>query len=401
MQGGNKKMDQFIQYTPTEVVFGKETENQAGAEVKKWGGTKVLVVYGGGSAKRSGLLDRVEASLAKEGLAFEELGGVKPNPRLALAEEGVKKAVEMQADFILAVGGGSSIDTAKAVAHGAANPEEALWDIWTKKVPLTKSLPVGAVLTIPAAGSEMSDSAVLTNEAIGKKAGINTPFNRCKFAIMNPELAATLPKYQIACGVTDIMMHTMERYFIPESQCEMTDEIAEGLLRTVIKNGPKVLENPSDYNAMAEIMWCGSISHNGITGLGRPKDFLCHKLGHQLGAKFDEAHGATLSAVWGSWARYVYHLDEARFANYGRKVWNIDEKNDEKTAVAAIERTEEFFRSLHMPTCLGDMKMGIQPDEVLKEMAGKATAGDTVKVGAFQKMGEKELYEIYKKANHR
>ena len=233
-------MDQFIQYTPTEVVFGKETENQAGAEVKKWGGTKVLVVYGGGSAKRSGLLDRVEASLAKEGLAFEELGGVKPNPRLALAEEGVKKAVEMQADFILAVGGGSSIDTAKAVAHGAANPEEALWDIWTKKVPLTKSLPVGAVLTIPAAGSEMSDSAVLTNEAIGKKAGINTPFNRCKFAIMNPELAATLPKYQIACGVTDIMMHTMERYFIPESQCEMTDEIAEGLLRTVIKNGPKV-----------------------------------------------------------------------------------------------------------------------------------------------------------------
>ena len=199
-------MDQFIQYTPTEVVFGKETENQAGAEVKKWGGTKVLVVYGGGSAKRSGLLDRVGASLAKEGLAFEELGGVKPNPRLALAEEGVKKAVEMQADFILAVGGGSSIDTAKAVAHGAANPEEALWDIWTKKVPLTKSLPVGAVLTIPAAGSEMSDSAVLTNEAIGKKAGINTPFNRCKFAIMNPELAATLPKYQIACGVTDIMM---------------------------------------------------------------------------------------------------------------------------------------------------------------------------------------------------
>ena len=187
-------MDQFIQYTPTEVVFGKETENQAGAEVKKWGGTKVLVVYGGGSAKRSGLLDRVEASLAKEGLAFEELGGVKPNPRLALAEEGVKKAVEMQADFILAVGGGSSIDTAKAVAHGAANPEEALWDIWTKKVPLTKSLPVGAVLTIPAAGSEMSDSAVLTNEAIGKKAGINTPFNRCKFAIMNPELAATLPR---------------------------------------------------------------------------------------------------------------------------------------------------------------------------------------------------------------
>ena len=237
-------MDQFIQYTPTEVVFGKETENQAGAEVKKWGGTKVLVVYGGGSAKRSGLLDRVEASLAKEGLAFEELGGVKPNPRLALAEEGVKKAVEMQADFILAVGGGSSIDTAKAVAHGAANPEEALWDIWTKKVPLTKSLPVGAVLTIPAAGSEMSDSAVLTNEAIGKKAGINTPFNRCKFAIMNPELAATLPKYQIACGVTDIMMHTMERYFSNTEHTELLDRMSEGLLKTVMANTRKALAEP-------------------------------------------------------------------------------------------------------------------------------------------------------------
>ena len=400
MQGGNKKMDQFIQYTPTEVVFGKETENQAGAEVKKWGGTKVLVVYGGGSAKRSGLLDRVEASLAKEGLAFEELGGVKPNPRLALAEEGVKKAVEMQADFILAVGGGSSIDTAKAVAHGAANPEEALWDIWTKKVPLTKSLPVGAVLTIPAAGSEMSDSAVLTNEAIGKKAGINTPFNRCKFAIMNPELAATLPKYQIACGVTDIMMHTMERYFIPESQCEMTDEIAEGLLRTVIKNGPKVLENPSDYNAMAEIMWCGSISHNNMTGLGRPKDFACHKLGHEIGGMFDEAHGATLSAVWGSWARYVYQIDIPRFAHFGRKVWGIEEVDDIKAALAAIEETEKFFERIEMPVCIGQMKTGVLEDDVLMQMADSATKGDTVELGSFKKLKKQDMYEIYKAANH-
>ena len=400
MQGGNKKMDQFIQYTPTEVVFGKETENQAGAEVKKWGGTKVLVVYGGGSAKRSGLLDRVEASLAKEGLAFEELGGVKPNPRLALAEEGVKKAVEMQADFILAVGGGSSIDTAKAVAHGAANPEEALWDIWTKKVPLTKSLPVGAVLTIPAAGSEMSDSAVLTNEAIGKKAGINTPFNRCKFAIMNPELAATLPKYQIACGVTDIMMHTMERYFIPESQCEMTDEIAEGLLRTVIKNGPKVLENPSDYNAMAEIMWCGSISHNNMTGLGRPKDFACHKLGHEIGGMFDEAHGATLSAVWGSWARYVYQIDIPRFAHFGRKVWGIEEVDDIKAALAAIEETEKFFERIEMPVCIGQMKTGVLEDDVLMQMADNATKGDTVELGSFKKLKKQDMYEIYKAANH-
>ena len=418
-------MDQFIQYTPTEVVFGKETENQAGAEVKKWGGTKVLVVYGGGSAKRSGILNRVEASLAKEGLAFEELGGVKPNPRLALAEEGVKKAVEMQADFILAVGGGSSIDTAKAVAHGAANPAEALWDIWTKKVPLTKSLPVGAVLTIPAAGSEMSDSAVLTNEAIGKKAGINTPFNRCKFAIMNPELAATLPKYQIACGVTDIMMHTMERYFIPESQCEMTDEIAEGLLRTVIKNGPKVLENPSDYNAMAEgvlrtvirnglkayedqqnydalseIMWCGSLSHNGLTECGRGKDFSVHKFGHALSAKYDVAHGASLAAVWGAWAKYQYDEETVlwRFARFAEKVWGITEGSDHKRATEGIERTVAFFHSLGMPTSLHELDILNPSDEDLRALSMDATQQDTVKLSRIRKLGAQEVYEIYQMA---
>ena len=375
MQGGNKKMDQFIQYTPTEVVFGKETENQAGAEVKKWGGTKVLVVYGGGSAKRSGLLDRVKASLAKEGLAFEELGGVKPNPRLALAEEGVKKAVEMQADFILAVGGGSSIDTAKAVAHGAANPEEALWDIWTKKVPLTKSLPVGAVLTIPAAGSEMSDSAVLTNEAIGKKAGINTPFNRCKFAIMNPELAATLPKYQIACGVTDIMMHTMERYFIPESQCEMTDE-------------------------MAEIMWCGSLSHNGLTECGRGKDFSVHKFGHALSAKYDVAHGASLAAVWGAWAKYQYDEETVlwRFARFAEKVWGITEGSDHKRATEGIERTVAFFHSLGMPTSLHELDILNPSDEDLRALSMDATQQDTVKLSRIRKLGAQEVYEIYQMA---
>ena len=394
-------MQKFIQYTPTEILFGENAQAEVGKEVKKWGGSRVFIVYGGGSVKKSGLLAQVEEALEKEGLAYEEFGGVKPNPRMAYAQEGVEKAIEFGADFLLAVGGGSSIDTAKAIAHGVANPDWSLEEIWGGEITLTRSTPVGCVLTIAAAGSETSDSAVLTNEETGKKGGISTGLNRPKFAIMNPVLTYTLPKYQIACGVVDIMMHTLERYFIPNTRNQMTDEIAEGVLRVVIENGKKGLENPTDYDAMSEIMWCGSISHNGITGLGRPKDFLCHKLGHQLGAKFDEAHGATLSAVWGSWARYVYHLDEARFANYGRKVWNIDEENDEKTAVAAIEKTEEFFRSLHMPTCLGDMKMGVQPDEVLKEMAGKATAGDTMKVGAFQKMGEKELYEIYKKANHR
>ena len=393
-------MENFVQYAPTEVIFGKGTENQTGEEVKKWGGSRVLLVYGGGSAVRSGLIGRVEQSLTEAGIAYEEFGGVKPNPRLAFAEEGVQKALAFGADFILAVGGGSAIDTAKAIAHGTANPEEKLWDIWTRKVPLTRSLPVAAVLTIPAAGSEMSDSAVLTNEEIGKKAGINTPFNRCRFAVMNPELAATLPAYQVACGVTDIMMHTMERYFIPGIQCEMTDCIAEGLLRTVIRNGAKVYENPADYDAMAEVMWCGSLSHNNLTECGRGKDFSVHKLGHALSARYDIAHGASLAAVWGSWARYLYQ-DQAlgRFVQFAKNVWGIsgEGKSEQETALAGIEKTEEFFRSIGMPVSLS--QLGVQPGEQERmELSLDATMGDTVKLTRIRPLGAKEVNEIYQMA---
>lgn len=393
-------MENFVQYAPTEVIFGKGTENQTGEEVKKWGGSRVLLVYGGGSAVRSGLIGRVEQSLTEAGIAYEEFGGVKPNPRLAFAEEGVQKALAFGADFILAVGGGSAIDTAKAIAHGTANPEEKLWDIWTRKVPLTRSLPVAAVLTIPAAGSEMSDSAVLTNEEIGKKAGINTPFNRCRFAVMNPELAATLPAYQVACGVTDIMMHTMERYFIPGIQCEMTDCIAEGLLRTVIRNGAKVYENPADYDAMAEVMWCGSLSHNNLTECGRGKDFSVHKLGHALSARYDVAHGASLAAVWGSWARYLYQ-DQAlgRFVQFAKNVWGIsgEGKSEQETALAGIEKTEKFFRSIGMPVSLS--QLGVQPGEQERmELSLDATMGDTVKLTRIRPLGAKEVNEIYQMA---
>lgn len=393
-------MENFVQYAPTEVIFGKGTENQTGEEVKKWGGSRVLLVYGGGSAVRSGLIGRVEQSLTEAGIAYEEFGGVKPNPRLAFAEEGVQKALAFGADFILAVGGGSAIDTAKAIAHGTANPEEKLWDIWTRKVPLTRSLPVAAVLTIPAAGSEMSDSAVLTNEEIGKKAGINTPFNRCRFAVMNPELAATLPAYQVACGVTDIMMHTMERYFIPGIQCEMTDCIAEGLLRTVIRNGAKVYENPADYDAMAEVMWCGSLSHNNLTECGRGKDFSVHKLGHALSARYDVAHGASLAAVWGSWARYLYQ-DQAlgRFVQFAKNVWGIsgEGKSEQEAALAGIEKTEEFFRSIGMPVSLS--QLGVQPGEQERmELSLDATMGDTVKLTRIRPLGAKEVNEIYQMA---
>lgn len=394
-------MQSFVQYMPTKIVFGKDAQKEIGKLVKKFLASKVLIVYGGGSAQRSGLLDTVKKNLEQEGIAFEELGGVQPNPRLALAREGVKKAIEFGADLMLAIGGGSAIDTAKAIAVGAANPQIDIWDVWQGKATVSEAKPVGAILTISAAGSEMSDSAVITNSETSKKAGFNSDIVRPKFAVMNPELTYTLPKYQLTCGIVDILMHTLERYFTPVHGNQLTDEIAEGLMRTVIRNGKTAYENQEDYEAMSEIMWCGSLSHNNLTGLGRPKDFACHKLGHEIGGMFDEAHGATLSAVWGSWARYVYRLDTARFARYGEKVWNIKRENEEEAALAAIEMTEDFFRSLNMPVCIGELSIGVQPDEVLKKMADSATKGDTVKLGCFKPLDAQDMYEIYKAANHR
>lgn len=394
-------MKNFTQYMPTRVVFGKEAEKEAGKLVKEAGASKVLLVYGGGSVVRSGLLDTIKAELESEEIAYVELPGVQPNPRLALAREGIKKAIEFGAQLILAVGGGSVIDTAKAVAIGTANPGIDIWDdVWTGKEKISKVLPIGVVLTISAAGSEMSDSVVLTNGETGKKAGFNSDLIRPKFAMLNPELTYTLPKYQLTCGIVDIMMHTLERYFTPVAGNQLTDEIAEGMLRTLIHNGKIAYENQTDYDAMSEIMWCGSISHNNLTGLGRPKDFACHRLGHEISGFFDEAHGATLSAVWGSWARYVYKLDVARFANYGKKVWGIEADNEEEAAMQAIEATEEFFRYLHMPTSIGELSIGVQPDDVLKKMALSATSNDTVKIGCFKPLDAQNMYEIYKAANH-
>ncbi|WP_343083730.1 iron-containing alcohol dehydrogenase [Blautia producta] len=393
-------MQEFIYYAPTEVVFGKDAEKKTAEEVKKWGGSRVLLVYGGGSVKRSGLLDRIEAELEDAGIMFKEWGGVKPNPLLSFAEAGVKAAASFGADFILAVGGGSSIDTAKGIAHGTANPETSLWDIWTQKVPLTKSLPVGVVLTIAAAGSEMSDSAVLTNEEIGRKQGLSTDLNRVKFAIMNPELTYTLPKYQVTCGIVDIMMHTLDRYFTHTKGNQMTDEIAEALLRTVIENGRKALEDQTDYEAMSELMWCSSLSHNGITGLGAEKDFAPHKIGHELSAKYDVAHGASLSAVWEAWALYVYMEEPARFAQYGRKVWGVQAEDDVAAAREGIRKTVEYFRSLEMPVCLGELEAGVLTEEELMDMAERTTGKDTFSVANFKVLWQKDVYEILRMANH-
>ena len=385
-------MQEFIYYAPTEVVFGKDAEKKTAEEVKKWGGSRVFLVYGGGSVKRSGLLDRIEAELEDAGIVFKEWGGVKPNPLLSFAEAGVKAAASFGADFILAVGGGSSIDTAKGIAHGTANPETSLWDIWTQTV--------GVVLTIAAAGSEMSDSAVLTNEEIGRKQGLSTDLNRVKFAIMNPELTYTLPKYQVTCGIVDIMMHTLDRYFTHTKGNQMTDEIAEALLRTVIENGRKAFEDQTDYEAMSELMWCSSLSHNGITGLGAEKDFAPHKIGHELSAKYDVAHGASLSAVWEAWALYVYMEESARFAQYGRKVWGVQAEDDVTAAREGIRKTVEYFRSLEMPVCLGELEAGVLTEEELMDMAERATGKDTFSVANFKVLWQKDVYEIFRMANH-
>lgn len=392
-------MEKFIYYAPTEVVFGKKTELEVGNLVKKYDGTKVLIVYGGGSIVKNGLLERVETTLKTSGISVVLWGGVKPNPRLSHAKAGVELAIKEQVDFILAVGGGSAIDTAKGIAHGTANPDADLWDIWTKRIPIEKSLPIGVILTISAAGSEMSDSAVLTNEEIGKKSGFGTPLNRPKFTIMNPELTFTLSKYQIACGIADIMMHTLERYFIPNQNNRLTDEIAEGVLRTVIDNGRIAVQNPTDYGAMSEIMWCGSLSHNDLTGLGRGKDFCVHKFGHALSAKFDVAHGASLTTIWGHWANYVYENDLERFKHYAKAVWGIETEDAKCAAEEAIERTVAYFKEIGMPTRLSELGVGILDEETLKALSLDATMEGTVELSFIRKLGVDDVCRIFEMAN--
>ena len=394
-------MQSFQYYIKTNVVFGEGSVCRTAELVKKHGGSRVLVVYGGGSAKRSGLLDRVFALLDEALLPYDSIGGVQPNPRVELAREGVKRAVEFRADLILAVGGGSVIDTAKAIAHGAANPETDIWEFWKRRAVPTRSTPVGVILTIPASGSETSDSAVLTNEQECEKRGLNTDLNRPAFAILDPKLAMTLPPRQLSCGVTDILMHTLDRYFTPADDNELTDALAEALLRVVIRNGPKVVENENDLHAMSEIMWCGSVSHNGLTGLGAPREFTTHQLGHALSEKFDAIHGETLSAMWGSWARYVWETKPARFARFARNVWDVDDVDADEAAMLGIEATENFFRSLHMPVSLGELKdVGVQSEEGLQELALRCSYQKTRTIGSFRVLGYDEMLEIYRLANH-
>ncbi|WP_029541149.1 iron-containing alcohol dehydrogenase [Selenomonas sp. AB3002] len=394
-------MQSFNFKCPTEIVFGKGAEEHIAEKIKAYGKSRVFIVYGGGSVIETGLLPRIESQLTAAGLSLQVRGGVKPNPRLAWVRGAINDAMIFKADFILAVGGGSVIDSAKAVAHGVANPGVDIWDFWSGKVKLEKTTAIGAVLTLAAAGSETSDSAVLTNEETGKKSGLNTDLNRPTLAFMNPELAFTAPKRQVFCGIADILMHTMERYFTTDpAPNDMTDLIAEGLMKNVIKHSRTLLHDPKNYDAMSEIMWCGSLSHNNLTGLGRAKDFACHKLGHELSGRFDVTHGASLTTVWGSWAGYVWQDNPERFAKFAEKVWDITEGTVEEKAQKGIEITIAYFKELDMPTNFTELGIGVQNKEMIEYLADMVTANGTKTVATFHPIDKETAMEIYNMANH-
>ena len=389
-------MFDFKYYTPTKVIFGRKTEDQVADLIKEFGGTKVLIHYGGGSVVRSGLLDRVKNTLDQAGIAYVELGGAVPNPHLGLVYEGIELCRKENVDFLLAVGGGSAIDSAKAIGYGLAN-EGDVWDFYDYKRQVKGAVPLGVILTIAATGSEMSDSSVITKEEGLVKRGYSSDYGRPKFAIMNPELTMTLPDYQTACGCTDIMMHTMERYFTNGGNMEITDALAEGLLRTVKKNAVILRDDPKNYDARAEVMWAGSLAHNGLTGCGNDGgDWMTHKLEHELGGLYDVAHGAGLAAIWGSWARYVYKNCLPRFKKFALNVMDVkDEGTDEEIALKGIEAMEDFYRSIKMPTNLRELGINAT-DEDLVTMAHKCAVGVGGEMGSAKVLNEQAMLDIFR-----
>ena len=389
-------MEQFSFYTPTKVIFGKGVQSQFGAVIKSYGFKKILFHYGSGSIKKSGLYDQIVASLRENGIEFVELGGVQPNPKLSLSRKAAQLCIDEKVEMILAVGGGSVLDSSKSAAAGAANHCDP-WEFSSGARVLEKSLPVGAVLTIAAAGSEMSDSCVITNEEGWLKRGFNSDHNRPLFAIMNPELTYTVSKYQTACGVTDIMMHTLERYFCMNGDVALTDHLAEGLLRSVIEAGKVVMDKPDDYEARATLMWASSLSHNGLTGCGRNFMMRCHQIEHELSGMYDRvAHGAGLAVIFPAWAKYIYKNEKAlpRFCQFAQRVWGIemDFEHPERTALAGIEACENFFKSLGMPVRLSELDVD---DTKFDEMAEKCTFFGKRVLKDYIPLGKTEIIEIY------
>ena len=398
-------MINFDFFTPTKILFGAGRESEVGKQVAAFGGHKVIIVYGkkGGHVETSGLLDRVHKSLSDAGLSYVDLNGVVPNPRLSLVKEGIRIGRAQGVDFLLPIGGGSVIDTAKGIGYGIVNDFE-MEDLLYGRVKTDKNLPIGVILTIAAAGSEMSSSMVLTIEDGMMKRSYGHDCSRPKFAIMNPELTYSLPTYQTASGATDIMMHTMERYFTPtDTDTSLTDRIAEGLLVSVRDAAQTAVKEPENYDARATLMWAGSLSHNGLTGAGRVSDFATHKIEHELGGMFDVAHGAGLAAIWGSWARYVYKTNPGRFAQFGEKVFGVnispisDSDLTDTAALAAINAWENWCHSIGMPTSLTEL--GIQPtDEQIEEMAEKCVFGRNGHIGFFQPLNKEDIAAILKMA---
>ncbi len=386
-------MQNFTFYSPTYFVFGKEQENQVGYYVKRFGGSKVLIHYGGGSAKKSGLIDRVETSLDKEGIEYVELGGVLPNPRSGLVYEGIELCKKEGVDFILAVGGGSTIDSSKAIAAGVKYDGD-FWDFYEKGIPVENALKVGTILTIAAAGSEGSADTVITKEEGMLKRGASGEALRPAFSILNPELTQTLPAYQTACGITDIMAHVFERYFTNTTDVEVTDRLCEALLLTMIKEAPKVIANPNDYEARANIMWAGMVAHNNIVGVGREQDWSSHGIEHELSALYDVPHGAGLAVIFPAWMKYVMKHDIARFAQVAVRVWNVemDFANPEITAAEGIKRFEEFLTSIGMP--INFEQLGAKEEDI-PYMVETIGLGDQGTMGSFVKLSNEDVEKIY------
>ena len=394
-------MNNFEYCVPTKVIFGRDTQKRAGEIIREYGFRKVMIHYGGGSVKRSGLLDQVTASLEEAGIESILFGGVQPNPTLSKALEGMEICRRENVDFILAVGGGSVIDSAKCIADGTPNPEIDPWKYFKKEAVPPKALPHGNILTLSASGSETSQSCVITNEENGLKRGFNCPTHRPLFAVCNPELTFTVNRVQTGCGTVDILMHTLERYLGGTTKdTALTDRIAEGLMKAVIEAGTAVDLNPEDYEARATLMWAGSLSHNDLTGLGREVMMTVHQLEHELSGKYPEvAHGAGLSALFCSWARYVCGDDPMRFAQLAVRVWDVEMnfENPLKTALDGIQRMEDYFKSLNMPVRLTELEADVK-EEDFDEMAEKCTNFGRRVLPGIRELGKHEMMDIYRMA---
>ena len=390
-------MNNFQFCSPTEFVFGRGTENEAGTYVRKHGGTKVLLHYGGGSAVRSGLIERVKQSLAVAGIGVVELGGVKPNPRDTLVYQGIELCRKEGVDFILAVGGGSSIDSSKAIAMGVPYKGD-FWDFYCGKAAIQAALPVGTVLTIAAAGSEGSGDSVVTREADGLKRGTGSDLIRPRFSILNPELTCTLPAYQTACGATDIMAHVFERYFTNTQEVEITDRLCEAVLLTMVKETPRVIAQPDLYEARANIMWAGTVAHTNIVGVGREQDWNSHGIEHELSALYDCAHGAGLAVIMPAWMEFVYQHDVMRFAQIAVRLWGcqMNFAHPDVTALEGIRCFRRFLHSIGMPVNFAEL--GAKEEDIPK-LVEKFGIGDG-RTGGFVHLSAADIAEIYRIAAH-